>query len=312
MVDSSVITVRNIKKCFNNKEVLKGLSFDVQKGDVLGLLGHNGAGKTTTLRLILGLLKADDGEVSVFDLDPLSTQSNILRRCGVLCEDNGLYESMSVYDNLKFFAEAYGCYDKTFDHRIDRLLSSFNMQEYKHDQIKNFSLGMKKKVAIVRTLFHEPDIVMLDEPTNGLDPVSVQVLAEIIKEYSEQKGITFILTTHNLDIVSKICNNVVIVKDGVNVYASSLSDPQSELERTKVCYRNGTYDDAVNILNMCNIEFGESDQDGEVLIYTTDEEKIATTISALVQGGLGVYEVSRKVFDLTRIYLEKDKEDSLV
>lgn len=311
MKNKKIIEVKNIKKAFGSNMVLDGLSFDVKKGDVFGLLGHNGAGKTTILRIILGLLEVDSGELIVSGEDPFSAQENIRRKCGVLSEDNGLYESISVYDNLKFFAKAYNCYNEAFESKIDTLLEQFGILENKHDTIKNFSLGMKKKVAIIRTIFHEPEIVILDEPTNGLDPVSIKTLSDIINDLSKNKGITFIITTHNLDIVSKICNQVVIVKNGVNVYSSSLSSNDNDLVRTKIKYLNNKDKDVTKIIKKAikNLKNEVDEKNMEIVLNTKDKMIISDIVSLLNAKDIKVYDINRNDFDLTSIYLRHDGED---
>lgn len=311
MKNKKIIEVKNIKKAFGSNMVLDGLSFDVKKGDVFGLLGHNGAGKTTILRIILGLLEVDSGELIVSGEDPFSAQENIRRKCGVLSEDNGLYESISVYDNLKFFAKAYNCYNEAFESKIDTLLEQFGILENKHDTIKNFSLGMKKKVAIIRTIFHEPEIVILDEPTNGLDPVSIKTLSDIINDLSKNKGITFIITTHNLDIVSKICNQVVIVKNGVNVYSSSLSSNANDLVRTKIKYLNNKDKDVTKIIKKAikNLKSEVDEKNMEIVLNTKDKMIISDIVSLLNAKDIKVYDINRNDFDLTSIYLRHDGED---
>lgn len=305
-----VIEVSSLQKSFGDKIVLEDLNFTINKGDIFGLVGHNGCGKTTTLRIILGLLEIEGGSVRVFGDDPFEKQTEVLEKCGVLSEDNGLYEAMTVYDNLKFFARAYKCYDENFEKKIDTLLNRFNILENKHDVIKNFSQGMKKKTALIRTLFHEPEIVLLDEPTNGLDPVSVQTLSDIISEMSS-KGSTFILTTHNLDIVSKICNKIVIVKDGIDVYTSSLGS-DSDLMRTSISYLNELDDKTENTIREYNNEFKvEINTDlKQLIVYTKDATQISNLVANISH--LGVYEIDRNAFDLTKIYLDKDKGETNV
>ncbi len=308
MNSKDIIRVSNLKKSFGEKDVLKDLNFEIKRGEVYALLGHNGAGKTTTLRILLGLLNKNDGEVSVFGKDPYKSQSDVLKMCGVLSEDNGLYESLTVYENLKFFASSYGCFDSTFEDRIDTLLKSFDMYDEKHSIIKNFSLGMKKKTAIIRTLFHNPSIVMMDEPTNGLDPVSVEVLSKLIYEYSQKNKTTFILTTHNLDVVSKICSGVVIVKNGKNIFSTSLSHEKNELVRTKIkVIKNET----VNIKSLEFKSHFEIEED-QITLFTDCIEEVASFVSTLVKHNIGVYEIDRNAFDLTSIYLNKDREEFYV
>ncbi len=309
-MENVIIKLNQIKKSFGSNIVLKGLDLDISKGEIFGLLGHNGAGKTTILRIILGLHRIDEGSVTVFNSNPYETQENARRLSGVLSEDNGLYESMTVYDNLLFFARAYNKHNSEVEKRMDELLDRFEILDKKHEVIKNFSLGMKKKVALVRTLFLNHKLILLDEPTNGLDPVSVNTLANILKEMSKEEGITFVLTTHNLDIVSRICDRVAIVKDGKNVYDRYLQDDNSDLTKTIIKCTNLNKDKVSTIMmdSYSNLKFEIDSEADEISLYTKNIEIISRVVKELVFTDAGVYEIDRDSFDLTRVYLDKDSE----
>ncbi len=305
----TIIKLDNVEKSFGVNKVLKGLDIDIKKGEVFGLLGHNGAGKTTILRIILGLLGIENGQVTVLDKEPTKVGEDIRKKCGVLSEDVGLYESLTVYDNLKFFAKAFNCYDKDFDNKIDALLERFKILENKNDIVRNFSLGMKKKVAIVRTLFHEPEIVLMDEPTNGLDPISINELMDIMREMVEKNGTTFILTTHNLDIVSKICDRVVIIKDGKNAFDRYMND-DVDLVKTHIEYINK---DNVNVLDIIK-EFNTDGnlvagiKDGELELNVKDKEIVGGIVLKLALANCLVYSVKTDSMDLNKIYTKTDSE----
>jgi ABC-2 type transport system ATP-binding protein len=208
------IIYTNVSKHFGETKALDGLNLNIQKGDIYGLLGHNGAGKTTALRVMLGLLPITDGNISVFGLDPIKEGGLVRKKCGVLSENIGLYEPLTVYDNLVYFAQIYGMPKLLYEKRMDELLELFDFSSKKNVVVKELSLGTKKKAAIVRALLHEPEIVLLDEPTNGLDPISTEKLRETILLMSQQKQTTFIITTHNLHQAEKTCNKIAILKQG--------------------------------------------------------------------------------------------------
>ncbi len=303
----SIIKLSNVEKTFGENQVLKGLNLEINKGEIFGLLGHNGAGKTTTLRIILGLLNIENGSVEILEKDPFNCNEEVRKKCGVLSEENGLYEALTVYDNLKFFAEAYNCFDDDFDKKIDYLLEKFEILDKKHEVIKDFSLGMKKKTAIVRTLFHEPEIVLLDEPTNGLDPVSVNTFVEIIKEMSEQKGITFLITTHNLDVVNRVCDRVVIVKNGKNAYTKNLkNDDNDDLVGTEISYLSGETEKLNNIIKDIEFELGENKK--VIKLKTKDKALVSNLVKELVISDFSIYSVNMNTFDLNQIYARIDSE----
>lgn len=307
----SIIKLNNIEKAFGENLVLKGLNLEISKGEIFGFLGHNGAGKTTTLRIILGLLNIENGSVEILGKDPFNCNEDVRKRCGVLSEENGLYESLTVYENLKFFAEAYKCFDDKFEEKIDYLLKKFEILDKKHEVIKDFSLGMKKKTAIVRTLFHEPEIVLLDEPTNGLDPISVNTFIEIIKEMSEKKGTTFVLTTHNLDVVNRVCDRVVIVKNGKNAYDKNLkNDENTDLVKTEICYMDGDVQKIDGVIKKIDstLSFEIDENKKAMTVETNDKTLVSEIVKQLIMSGFSIYNVNMNTFDLNQIYTRIDSE----
>lgn len=216
------IELNQVSKSFGSVRALNQLNLSIEQGSVCALLGHNGAGKTTTLRLMLGLLSPDSGAVTVGGLNPMSDGDAIRRLCGVLSEDTGLYEPLSVYDNLSYFARLYGMRREDYDARIDTLLARFDILDKKNLPVKGFSTGMKKKVALIRALLHRPQLLLLDEPTSGLDPVSIEGLRSMLKEMTENDGATIVLTTHNLSEVERMADQIAILRHGRNIFTNTL------------------------------------------------------------------------------------------
>ena len=231
------ITFQSVNKSFGNVDAINDLNITIDEGDIYALLGHNGAGKTTTLRLLLGLLQADVGKISVFGHDPIKQGNAIRKMCGVLSEDVGLYEPLSVYDNLIYYASIYKIKKDNANKRIDELLEFFELQDQKYLPVKGFSTGMKKKVAIIRAILHNPRILLLDEPTNGLDPVSTMKLREMLLTLAKENHTTIIMTTHNLEEVQKLCNKISIFRRGKNIYTSEIS----KLKESKHYLENGQF-----------------------------------------------------------------------
>lgn len=222
------IEIKQVSKSFGSVRALNQLALSVPQGSICALLGHNGAGKTTTLRLILGLLSPDSGEIAVGGLNPAENGDAVRRLCGVLSEDTGLYEPLSVYDNLSYFARLYGMKRRDYDTRIDTLLARFDILDKKNQAVKGFSTGMKKKVALIRALLHRPRLLLLDEPTNGLDPVSIEHLRAMLKELAEENGATIVLTTHNLSEVERMADQIAILRHGRNIFTDTLDALRQE------------------------------------------------------------------------------------
>lgn len=231
------IEMKNIYKTFGSVKAVDGLDVTIDEGQVCAFLGHNGAGKTTALRLLLGLLEPDSGDVSVFGFSPGKDGDKIRRMCGVLSEDVGLYEPLSVYDNLMYYADIYGIARIEAEKRIEEALSRFGIADKRDLPVKGFSTGMKKKVALIRAMLHQPRILLLDEPTNGLDPVSTTELREMLIALAKESGVTIILTTHNLEEVQKICDRIIVFRHGRNIFTGDLD----ELENDEQYKDNGKF-----------------------------------------------------------------------
>ncbi len=217
------ITFDEVRKTFGEVNAINGLNLSISEGEVYAFLGHNGAGKTTTLRLLLGLLEPDEGKIAVFGNDPVKGGDAVRGMCGVLSEDVGLYEALTVYDNLMYYADIYGMSRIESNKRIDELLRRFDLFDKKRLIVKGFSTGMKKKVALIRAMLHRPRILLLDEPTNGLDPVSTTDLRHMLSDLAKEQGTTIIMTTHNLEEVQKMCDRISIFRHGKNIFTDSIS-----------------------------------------------------------------------------------------
>lgn len=226
----NTIVFDHVNKSFGGVHAIHDLNLSFKEGEIHALLGHNGAGKTTTLRLMLGLLKPDSGNITVFSQDPLIKRNTVRNLCGVLSEDVGLYESLSVYDNLIYYSDLYGIPRKEANHRMDELLEQFHLLDKKKLVVKGFSTGMKMKVALIRAMLHKPRILLLDEPTNGLDPVSTMDLRAMLIKLAKEEKTTIIMTTHNLEEVQKLCDKITIMRQGVNIFTASMSSLKDSKE----------------------------------------------------------------------------------
>lgn len=303
-----IIELTNVKKIFGNVTALDGLNLSINQGQIYALLGHNGAGKTTTLRIILGLLRVNGGQVSIFGNEPTKSGEDVRRRTGVLSEENGLYESLTVYENLEMFAEIYKMKKRDYDKEIDDLLDQFQILDKKNSVIKDFSLGMKKKVAIIRTIMHKPELILMDEPTNGLDPVSIQTFHNLIFDLAQKNGTTFVLTTHNLDEVKKICDQITIVRHGKSVLTKNLRDSNlDDIFNTNISFINDDTSNGINIdslISSVNSSITYQVGDGTIQLSSSDKEVIAKTVHNLCTAGLKIYDISKDQFDLEKVYLQ--------
>lgn len=203
------IQVKDLEYHYGSTRAVRGISFDVVKKEILGFLGPNGAGKTTTVKILTGLLPPRKGEVLVLGDDITRNPGNIQKNIGVSFENTNLYEQMTAEENLKFFAQLFGI--RRFD--PSQLLERVELKGKERDKVESYSKGMKQRLMIARTLVNNPDILFLDEPTDGLDPVSAETIRRIILEERE-RGATVFLTTHDMHEADKLSDRVAFLDQG--------------------------------------------------------------------------------------------------
>lgn len=207
---NEVIVMEHIKKCFGDKTVLKDISFSIQKGEIFGLLGPSGSGKTTIMNILTGQIKKTDGNACILGCNTENLTSDIYEGIGLVLDRAGLIERLSCYRNLAVFAEIHNIEKK----QIHKILEMVNLKDQAKTKAYQLSKGMRQRLAIARALIHKPNILFLDEPTNGLDPSNVQNIHDIILSLRKQ-GVTVFLTTHKMDEASKLCDNVAIINHGI-------------------------------------------------------------------------------------------------
>jgi len=223
-----VIRTKGLTKYFDGFTAVKDLTLHVQRGEIYGFLGPNGAGKTTTILMLLGILKPTKGEIYLFGRPLHQDHFNIKRRMGVVSEKQYLYEEMTPYEYLDFFGDFYQV--KNRKKRIEELLKWANIYEVRDKRLKQFSRGMQQKVGIIRALLHNPDILILDEPISGLDPMGIKEVRDMIEE-QKQLGKTIFISSHLLSEVEKICDRVGIVNKGVLLVEDKMENLKMRLSK---------------------------------------------------------------------------------
>ncbi|MEP6743610.1 MAG: ATP-binding cassette domain-containing protein, partial [bacterium] len=215
---AATVVLRNVTKRFGDFTAVNDLSLEVHAGRIFGLLGPNGAGKTTTIRMIVNIFAPDSGAVELFGkaITP-ATQDRI----GYLPEERGLYKKMKVGDQLRFFAELKNINGKDAEARADRWLARLHIADWKSKKSSELSKGMQQKVQFITTVLHEPDLLILDEPFSGLDPVNLDLLKEIVLEL-KQAGKTIIFSTHQMEVAEKICDDICLINRSRKVLEGSI------------------------------------------------------------------------------------------
>lgn len=225
-----IIQVRNVSKFFKNAKAVNDLSFSVQKGDVYGFLGQNGAGKSTMIRMLLTLIKPTKGSIKIFGNELASHRIDILKRVGAIIEKPDAYKYLSAYQNLALFAKLSGI-NPTRSLLMDEL-KRVGLTGREHDKVKTFSQGMKQRLGIAIALVHEPDIIILDEPTNGLDPQGIADMRNMILHLQHERKKTVLVSSHLLSEIEQIATRILIIDKGkklVEGEASTLFDPANTM-----------------------------------------------------------------------------------
>ncbi|MGX7162535.1 ABC transporter ATP-binding protein [Enterococcus massiliensis] len=261
-----MLEVKHLVKTFGEYTAVDDLSFSIQDGQIMGLIGQNGAGKTTTFRLILDFLKADRGEV-LWNGQPLSAKEyNII---GYLPEERGLYPKVSIQEQLIYFARLRGKTKQEIEPKIDEWMEKFQVKGKKNDKVKSLSKGNQQKVQLIATLIHEPKLVILDEPFSGLDPVNAELLKNGIIELKE-KGSCVIFSSHNMDNVEKICDHLIMLKDGRTVLNGKVHEIRESFGRTKVFLESGLALEDVQQVE--GVYEAKTREDGSLEITLTDPD----------------------------------------
>ncbi|MEQ1603878.1 MAG: ATP-binding cassette domain-containing protein [Pyrinomonadaceae bacterium] len=234
MSDETVtLRVDNVTKRFGDYTAVEGLSFDVRAGRVFGFLGPNGAGKTTTIRMIVGITAPDDGRIELFGEHMSGKMQD---RIGYLPEERGLYKKMKIVDQLRYFAALKDVPTSVADKRIDQWLERMDLSEWKNKKTTDLSKGMQQKIQFISTVLHDPDLLILDEPFSGLDPVNVEFMIEVLAEF-RQKQKTIIFSTHLMETAERLCHDIILINKSRKVIGGSLREVKASYGKNLIALR---------------------------------------------------------------------------
>lgn len=206
-----ILDVNNLSKKFKNFTAVDNISFQLHSGEILGFLGPNGAGKTTTIKMITGLVKSNSGNITINGYDINKDFEDAMSNVGAIVETPHLYENMTGYENIKFFSNL--CKNATKEH-IEECIKLSGLKNRLNDKVKNYSLGMKQRLGLTIALLNNPKLLILDEPTNGLDPIGIKVLREFLKDLAHNKNLSILVSSHILTEMELLCDKVLIITNG--------------------------------------------------------------------------------------------------
>ena len=279
------------------------LTLEVPAGTVFGFLGPNGAGKTTTIRLLLGLLEPTEGHAEVLGYDVRTHANEIRERTGALLEHHGLYERLSAFDNLLFYARIARMSRSDAKARVRELLEQFDLWDRRDDPAGNWSRGMKQKLAIARALLNRPQLVFLDEPTAGLDPIAAAALRDDLASLSQHTGTSIFLTTHNLAEAERLCGFIGVVRKGKLVAFGHPDELRQTRSGEQIEIIGRKMDAAHQALTQLPGVQGITTRNGRLIVSMARGGSAAAVVRALVNNGAEVEEVRRDAASLEDVFL---------
>ncbi len=284
---NKILEVKNLNKSFGNFKAVDNLSFDVFDGDIYGFLGPNGAGKSTTIRMIMGLIYPDSGSIKLIDQEITPTSRNYLSQIGALIERPDFYGNLSAYDNLKLMAELSNVPNAA--NRIMEVLELVHLDKRKKSNVKTFSQGMKQRMGLAQAILHKPKFVILDEPSNGLDPQGQADIRKIIQSINKDDGITILFSSHILTEVEEICNRMIIINNGQNIREGNVTDLMNE-EKLNVTIKSKQKQEIYQFLLLNNYSTRIVN---DLLFVELPEKLISKLIAELVQNKFELDEVNQ-------------------
>jgi ABC-2 type transport system ATP-binding protein len=297
----SSIEVVGLSKRFGDRTAVEGLTFQVEQGEVFGLLGPNGAGKTTTVRMLSGLLSPTAGNATVGGLS-IRTGGELLRKkVGLLTENPGLYDRLTGRENLLFFIKLNELEPRPAWERAASLLRRFGLEGREEDPCGSYSKGMRQKLAVIRAIIHQPEILFLDEPTSGLDPQAARTVRDAVAQLA-QEGTTIVLCSHNLSEVEQLCSRVAVIRGQLIQVSSLEAMRRAELVlEVRLAGAPAQFQAVVSALPFAPaVELAN----GALRVRLREEEQAAEVISALVLAGARIYSASRAERPLEQVYLD--------
>ena len=297
----NVLVVNDIKKSYKERVALDSTSFSISRGEIFGLIGPNGAGKTTLLKLITGLAKSDQGTIEINGYDIEKSFVNAIEEVGAIIEEPRFYERLSGLSNLKFFASLYK--KPISQQEILSIVKLVGLEKRINDKVKTYSLGMKQRLGIAQALLNSPSLLILDEPTNGLDPYGITEIRSLLQSISKERQIAILISSHILAEMEKICDTIAIINNGKIVETKKVHDFESlanETERIsiKVDYPNYA---AKLIKDKYNIKINVV---ANKVILNIKEQSIPAVIKLLISKNISIFETKVEKKTLEEIFIE--------
>ena len=291
-----VLKCENLYKTFGKKQILKNVSFEIYESDILGFIGPNGAGKTTTIKLILGLQGITKGKVLINGFDIEREFEKAIKKVGAIVENPDLYMYLTGYENLQLMANLYKRIDKK---RIDEVVKLVRLENRINDKVSKYSLGMRQRLGIAQAILHKPSLLILDEPTNGLDPEGIKEMRELLLDLAKNEKMAILISSHNLAELDNLVNKVCIIKNGEIIETSGISEIKKE---AKANYKLFEINDTSKIKEILP---GAIVIDKNRFKIDAVREEVPEIVELLVNKNISIYEVRKEEKSLEEAFFEK-------
>ncbi len=292
---NTILKCESLNKSFGKKKILKDVSFTIKKGDILGFIGPNGSGKTTTIKLILGLNSIDSGNVTINGFDIKKDFESAIKGVGAIVENPDMYMYLSGYENLKLVANMYNVSSS----KIDEVVKLVKLEGRIKDKVSKYSLGMRQRLGIAQALINSPNLLILDEPTNGLDPEGIKELRDLLKNLAKKENIAVLISSHNLAELDSFCNKVCIIQNGTIIESNEVKKLKKEVSNSTYIFEVSNSTLVNNLID--NIKVLDSTH----FSIKSKKEEIPNIITKLINNNILIYEVYENKISLEEAFLNK-------
>lgn len=298
-MQEKIVEIRNLSKVIGRRKIIDQLSIDVPRGEVFGFLGPNGSGKTTTIRMMVGLMGMTEGDILIDGHSIRTAYAKAIAQVGAIVENPEMYKFMTGYDNLLHFSRMHRGISPQ---RIDEMVELVGLKERIHDKVKTYSLGMRQRLGVAQALLHKPQLLILDEPTNGLDPAGIRELRDYLRKLAHHEGITVFVSSHLLSEMELMCDRVAIIQDGKLVDIRRLGEA-AESEETQIHIHVSDVEQAAEALYTANPDIRCTVIDNQ-LIVTAQRSDVPAINRTLVNRNIDVFELRLQQKTLEEQFLE--------
>lgn len=296
-MENTVLELKNVSKSFGKRKIIDNISLKVNSGEIFGFLGPNGSGKTTTIKMILRLIDSDEGEIKVNGFDNRKQFEQAMECIGAIVENPDMYKYMSGIDNLKLHARIRNIDEK----RINEVLEMVGLKDRAKDKVGKYSLGMKQRLGLALTLLHNPKVLILDEPTNGLDPAGIKQLRDILKKISHEENVAVFVSSHILTEMQQMCDRVAVLDNGKIVKIEQITNSEEEkIETIELRIK-----DKIKAIKILKEKFEvDAKEEKDSLLVTIQTEKVPEVVRELAIEDVGIKAVIPREHNLEEIFFD--------